>query len=269
MIKAFYGQKYFKNDYYDPLKSYNNKQNDYDQLLGNLHRIISDLNSAKEANNDDKIDSLNELLAKEADNWKQMFFKYKNVTFTAEEAAAKVAENLLSEKNSIDSAFERMESSNTLLWTLTTSLFVVGGMIGAFSSKFFLDFFGRKKGIIIHYAFSISGAILVFIAPIINSPECVMVSRFLYGIQGGLTCGLVPTYLAEISPSSLRGATGVLNQLFLTIGILIAQVLGFRQILGIFNKYFFDMKMLFILIKIKVLHKVGILYWLYQFFHPY
>jgi SP family facilitated glucose transporter-like MFS transporter 1 len=54
----------------------------------------------------------------------------------------------------------------------------------------------------------------------------------MYGVQGGMTCGLVPTYLSEISPPGLRGATGVVHQLFLTIGIWIAQTLGFRQLLG-------------------------------------
>lgn len=59
-----------------------------------------------------------------------------------------------------------------------------------------------------------------------------MISRFAFGIQGGMTCGLVPTYLSEISPSELRGATGVINQLGITIGILVSQILGFRQLLG-------------------------------------
>jgi SP family facilitated glucose/fructose transporter-like MFS transporter 5 len=47
-----------------------------------------------------------------------------------------------------------------------------------------------------------------------------------------MACGLIPTYLYEVSPSQLRGSTGVIQQLFLTIGIVISQVLGFRQILG-------------------------------------
>lgn len=47
-----------------------------------------------------------------------------------------------------------------------------------------------------------------------------------------MCCGLIPTYLTEISPSALRGATGVFHQLFITIGILVSQVLGFRQLLG-------------------------------------
>lgn len=48
-----------------------------------------------------------------------------------------------------------------------------------------------------------------------------------------MSCSLIPTYLAEISPSGLRGQTGVIHQLFITIGILVAQTLGFRQVLGI------------------------------------
>jgi len=91
---------------------------------------------------------------------------------------------------------------------------------------------GRKNGIIFHYIFAILGAILTLIAPYINSPECIIASRFLFGVQGGMACGLIPIYLYEISPSKLRGATGVIHQLFLTIGIAISQLLGFRQVLG-------------------------------------
>ncbi len=48
----------------------------------------------------------------------------------------------------------------------------------------------------------------------------------------GMACGLVPGYLNEISPKKLRGTTGVIFQLFITIGIFASQVLGIRQLLG-------------------------------------
>jgi MFS family permease len=116
---------------------------------------------------------------------------------------------------------------------------VVGGMIGAFTSKYVAEYFGRKKGILFHYIFVVAGSILVIIAPYVKSPECVIVSRFLFGVQGGMCCGLIPTYLSEISPVALRGATGVMHQLCVTIGILIAQLLGFRQLMGIASLWHF------------------------------
>ena len=47
-----------------------------------------------------------------------------------------------------------------------------------------------------------------------------------------MACGLIPSYITEISPFNLRGAANVIPQLFLTMGILVSQILGFRQILG-------------------------------------
>lgn len=39
-------------------------------------------------------------------------------------------------------------------------------------------------------------------------------------------------YISEISPLNLRGGLGTVNQLAVTIGLLISQVLGVKQILG-------------------------------------
>lgn len=39
-------------------------------------------------------------------------------------------------------------------------------------------------------------------------------------------------FLGEMSPKNLRGALGVVPQLFITIGILVAQILGLNSILG-------------------------------------
>jgi hypothetical protein len=127
----------------------------------------------------------------------------------------------------------KIDNITDIIWTILNALFVLGGMIGALSSKFVLDRLGRKKGILFNFLITIIASILVFISPIIKSPECLVISRFLYGIQGGMACSLIPTYLSEISPTSLRGRTGVLPQLFITIGILFSQIYGFKEILGI------------------------------------
>lgn len=48
----------------------------------------------------------------------------------------------------------------------------------------------------------------------------------------GLNTSLVPMYISEISPLNLRGGLGTVNQLAVTIGLLLSQVLGIEQILG-------------------------------------
>lgn len=48
----------------------------------------------------------------------------------------------------------------------------------------------------------------------------------------GLASNVVPMFLGEMAPKNLRGAIGVVPQLFITIGILIAQILGLNSILG-------------------------------------
>ena len=75
--------------------------------------------------------------------------------------------------------------TNYLVYKITNGLFVIGGMSGAFTSKFVADFLGRKNGIVFHNLFTVIAAILVFLAPYLNSPICVMISRTLYGVQGG------------------------------------------------------------------------------------
>ena len=117
-------------------------------------------------------------------------------------------------------------------WAVLNSLFTVGGMIGALGSKYLMDLLGRRYAMIAHNAVSIVAAILVLIAPYAHSPVCLILSRFLFGVQSGATCSIAPTYLNEITPTNLRGRTGVLPQLGIVFGILVAQILGFKEILG-------------------------------------
>ena len=39
-------------------------------------------------------------------------------------------------------------------------------------------------------------------------------------------------YVSEVAPSSIRGAMGTLNQLAVTVGMLIGQVFGLSEVLG-------------------------------------
>ena len=120
----------------------------------------------------------------------------------------------------------------TLLWSVTTALFIPGGMIGAFLSGFVADRFGRKKAVLISHTFAFIGSVLSCCCVVAKSPELLMVGRAITGINCGLVTGLAPMYLAEITPFNLRGAIGTCHQLFITIGIFVSSVFGLREILG-------------------------------------
>jgi MFS family permease len=107
------------------------------------------------------------------------------------------------------------------IWRLFNFLFLIGGMVGAFASKYVLERFGCKNGILFHNLFSVLGSLMTIISYYLTSPLLLLLGRIFFGVQGGMSCFLVPTYLNEISPVNLRGRTGVFHQLFVTLGIMV------------------------------------------------
>lgn len=107
-------------------------------------------------------------------------------------------------------------------WAMSSAL--IGCLIGALSSGYFSDRFGRKLPLIIAAAlFTISavgtGAINTFV-PFI-------VFRILGGLAIGMASAISPMYIAEISPAHLRGRLVAVNQLTIVIGILAAQIINY------------------------------------------
>ncbi|GFS29716.1 glucose transporter type 1, partial [Nephila pilipes] len=119
-----------------------------------------------------------------------------------------------------------------LLWSFIVSAFAVGGMIGGLIGGSIANKFGRKGGLLVNNAFGIIGAALMGSSKISQSIEILVVGRLIIGINCGINTALVPMYLSEISPLTLRGGLGTVNQLGITIGLLLSQVLGIEAILG-------------------------------------
>ncbi|XP_063410669.1 solute carrier family 2, facilitated glucose transporter member 1-like isoform X1 [Mytilus trossulus] len=119
-----------------------------------------------------------------------------------------------------------------LLWSVTVAIFVLFGMIGAFASGKFADYFGRKKGMIIITVIMFVAAICGGIPIVARSFEVIIVHRALVGLHCGLNVSLASLYLAEISPKKIRGAIGTCHQLFITIGILWSNIMGVSKLAG-------------------------------------
>lgn len=118
------------------------------------------------------------------------------------------------------------------LWSLINAALPLGGIVGAMISGLIADRFGRKKGLFYVNAIVILTGALFVMSKYISSYFTLVAGRALGGLYSGLFTGILPIFLNEISPSNLRGAVGTVNQLVVVIGILSANILGLKQILG-------------------------------------
>ncbi|XP_064184873.1 solute carrier family 2, facilitated glucose transporter member 4-like [Anguilla rostrata] len=120
----------------------------------------------------------------------------------------------------------------TSLWSLSVAIFSVGGMMSSFCLGFVSEWLGRRKAMLINNLLAFIGGAMMGMAKLCLSFEMMILGRFIIGAYCGLASGLVPMYVGEIAPTSLRGALGTLHQLAIVTGILFAQILGLESLLG-------------------------------------
>jgi MFS family permease len=119
-----------------------------------------------------------------------------------------------------------------MMWSITVSIFAIGGMIGGLLSGYLADKIGRKGALLINNIFAFVAAAFMTLSKFAGVYYMVIIGRLIIGFSCGLSSGLVPMYLTEISPINLRGSLGSVHQLLVTIAILVAQILGLPSLLG-------------------------------------
>ena len=110
---------------------------------------------------------------------------------------------------------------NPTMQGLAMTVALIGCMIGATLCGSLADRIGRKRLLIL------SSLIFFFSAlgtGAFNSFTAFLCARFVGGIGIGVASGLSPMYIAEVSPSDIRGRLVSLNQMTIVLGILGAQV---------------------------------------------
>ncbi|PWN32476.1 general substrate transporter [Meira miltonrushii] len=109
-----------------------------------------------------------------------------------------------------------------------TAGFTVGGFVGSLCLsplKAVLPILGSssKAALILSGLWNVAGGLVQAYA---GSWPILALGRLLMGIGSGIALTIVPGFLNDISPPALQGSIGVLNQLSIVIGILVAQALG-------------------------------------------
>ncbi|KAG9487432.1 hypothetical protein GDO78_007336 [Eleutherodactylus coqui] len=120
----------------------------------------------------------------------------------------------------------------TLIWSVIVSVFPLGGFLGALLAGPMAIKLGRKKSLLFNNLFIIISAIFCGLSRYSKSFEMIILGRILAGVNSGVSMNIQPMYLGESSPKKLRGTGTMSCAVSTTIGLVMGQVVGLRELLG-------------------------------------
>lgn len=109
-------------------------------------------------------------------------------------------------------------------WAVAVAAFCFGGPFGANVGGQLAESRGRRGAILICTWTFLLGGILQTTA--VNM-YAIIASRLIIGAASGISTVIVPIYLGELAPPTLRGTLGTLTQFALVVGILISDLFAF------------------------------------------
>jgi len=101
---------------------------------------------------------------------------------------------------------------------------LVGAVAGAAASGVLADRFGRRHVLIGAAMIFVGGTVGTALAPTFM---VLLVGRLVVGVAIGTASFVTPVYISEIAPPALRGSLVAVNQLALTVGIVLAYVVDY------------------------------------------
>ncbi|KAI9501241.1 general substrate transporter [Coemansia spiralis] len=112
---------------------------------------------------------------------------------------------------------------NDTMYSIATSAFAVGGLLGSLSAGWMAEKWGRRGALIYNSVPFIFGPLLMAFA---ISPVMLAVGRFISGLGSGVSVVIAPLYLSEIAPVKYRGTLNLLNQFSIVVGVLTTLTVG-------------------------------------------
>jgi SP family galactose:H+ symporter-like MFS transporter len=103
------------------------------------------------------------------------------------------------------------------------SIVPLGAMAGGLVAGRVADGLGRRRALILIAALFIAGTVLAVVAP---SYGVLLAARAITGVAVGAVSSTVPVYLSEIAPPAARGRLVAINQLMITLGVVVAYCVG-------------------------------------------
>uniref|UniRef100_A0A672NDT2 Solute carrier family 2, facilitated glucose transporter member 9-like n=1 Tax=Sinocyclocheilus grahami TaxID=75366 RepID=A0A672NDT2_SINGR len=117
------------------------------------------------------------------------------------------------------------EKTVTFIWSTVVALYAFGGLIGSITVRYFTT-------MLLNSAIAVVATVIMYISKPTHSFELILVARFLFGFGAGLGLNVHTIYLGESSPKKIRGMVTVTATTFMSLGKLLGQFAGLREILG-------------------------------------
>jgi sugar porter (SP) family MFS transporter len=119
---------------------------------------------------------------------------------------------------------KRTFALSTLMEELVVSIVLVGAMAGAMAGGVISDRIGRRATLVWAAGIFIVGSLL---APFSPNAATLIIARAVIGIGIGFTSVTAPVYVSELAPPQSRGMLIGLYQFALTVGIALADLVGY------------------------------------------
>src|SRR5580698_8484317 len=113
---------------------------------------------------------------------------------------------------------------STMMQEVLVIAVLIGVMIGVLVGGTIADRIGRRKTLVWGAILFIAGSIL---APLSPNVYVLFVARALLGVAVGFTSVTAPVYISELAPPQSRGTLIGLYQFALTLGIALADLVGY------------------------------------------
>jgi SP family galactose:H+ symporter-like MFS transporter len=126
---------------------------------------------------------------------------------------------------------------SNLLIGIVVSAVLIGAVMGAAAGGYLADKVGRRSMILVAALIFTVGAVGTAFTPNVG---LLIVGRIIVGLGIGIASMSAPLYISEVAPAKVRGSLVSLNQLAITIGIVVsylvdyalAPIQGWRYMLG-------------------------------------
>lgn len=112
---------------------------------------------------------------------------------------------------------------NSLQAGMVVGAVPIGAVAGAWFASHGADRYGRRTLILVSAAVFIVGAVVSALAP---GSFILIASRVVIGAGIGVASAVAPVYISELAPADMRGSLVTFFQLAVTVGILVAYLVG-------------------------------------------